>query len=146
MTMSDRIAVMNKGRYEQLADPETLYERPRTRFVAGYLGVSNLLSGTSDGGADDYALVRLEDGTVISVLRRYVPGPGAVQVGVRPEKIRLSDPARARRSSTTRLPARCETPVPGVSTHQQVEPRTGAHHRVRARSAPGPSWRRARGR
>ena len=45
MTMSDRIAVMNKGRYEQLGDPETLYERPTTRFVAGFLGVSNLLRG-----------------------------------------------------------------------------------------------------
>ena len=45
MTMSDRIAVMNKGRYEQLGDPESLYERPATRFVAGFLGISNLLSG-----------------------------------------------------------------------------------------------------
>ena len=45
MTMSDRIAVMNQGRYEQLADPASLYERPRTRFVAGFLGVSNLLAG-----------------------------------------------------------------------------------------------------
>ena len=44
MTMSDRIAVMNKGKYEQLGDPETLYERPTTRFVAGFLGVSNLLA------------------------------------------------------------------------------------------------------
>ena len=45
MTMSDRIAVMNRGRYEQLGDPETLYERPTTRFVAGFLGISNLLGG-----------------------------------------------------------------------------------------------------
>ena len=45
MTMSDRIAVMNKGRYEQLGDPESLYERPTTRFVAGFLGISNLLPG-----------------------------------------------------------------------------------------------------
>ena len=47
MTMSDRIAVMNKGRYEQLGDPEGLYERPTTRFVAGFLGISNLLPATS---------------------------------------------------------------------------------------------------
>ena len=46
MTMSDRIAVMNKGRYEQLGDPESLYERPATRFVAGFLGISNLLAGS----------------------------------------------------------------------------------------------------
>ena len=38
MTMSDRIAVMNRGQYEQLGDPESLYERPTTRFVAGFLG------------------------------------------------------------------------------------------------------------
>ena len=49
MTMSDRIAVMNKGRYEQLGDPESLYERPETRFVAGFLGVSNLLPGRATG-------------------------------------------------------------------------------------------------
>ena len=49
MTMSDRIAVMNKGQYEQLGDPEALYERPTTRFVAGFLGVSNLLPGDRRG-------------------------------------------------------------------------------------------------
>ena len=46
LTMSDRIAVMNHGRYEQLGDPASLYERPATRFVAGFLGASNLLPGT----------------------------------------------------------------------------------------------------
>ena len=49
MTMSDRIAVMNRGRYEQLGEPEVLYERPTTRFVAGFLGASNLLQGTVEG-------------------------------------------------------------------------------------------------
>ena len=48
MTMSDRIAVMNHGRYEQLGDPASLYERPQTRFVAGFLGVSNLLPTTAE--------------------------------------------------------------------------------------------------
>ena len=56
MTMSDRIAVMNRGRYEQLGDPEGLYERPTTRFVAGFLGVSNLLPATVAGTADGYTL------------------------------------------------------------------------------------------
>ena len=45
LTMSDRIAVMNAGRVEQLGTPEELYERPRTRFVADFIGTSNLLSG-----------------------------------------------------------------------------------------------------
>ena len=56
MTMSDRIAVMNSGRYEQLGDPESLYERPQTRFVAGFLGVSNLLPATLEGTDGDYAV------------------------------------------------------------------------------------------
>ena len=69
MTMSDRIAVMNHGRYEQLGDPEALYERPKTRFVAGFLGVSNLLPATAEGAADGYAGVRLADDTTVRVPR-----------------------------------------------------------------------------
>ena len=51
MTMADRIAVMNAGRIEQLGMPDHRYGRPTTRFVAGFLGVSNLVSGsaTPDG-------------------------------------------------------------------------------------------------
>ncbi|MFM9042671.1 MAG: hypothetical protein ACKOPI_00695 [bacterium] len=43
LTMSDQIAVMNVGRVEQVADPETVYDRPATSFVAGFIGVSNLM-------------------------------------------------------------------------------------------------------
>ena len=92
MTMSDRIAVMNNGRYEQLGDPEELYERPRTRFVAGFLGVSNLLKGTADGGGDGYTVVRLADGAPVRVPRSLVGASGDVEVGVRPEKIRILEP------------------------------------------------------
>src|SRR5205807_7969570 len=49
MTMADTIAVMSRGRIEQLGPPEELYERPRTAFVAGFLGASNLLAGTVSG-------------------------------------------------------------------------------------------------
>ena len=45
LTMSDRIAVMNKGRIEQIGDPEDVYDRPTTTFVAGFIGVSNLMPG-----------------------------------------------------------------------------------------------------
>ena len=91
MTMSDRIAVMNHGRYEQLGDPESLYERPATRFVAGFLGVSNLLPGTLDGAAGDdrYAMIRLGDAGAVRVPRSMTDGQQALDVGVRPEKIRL---------------------------------------------------------
>src|SRR5205823_9115085 len=49
MTMADRIAVMNQGHVEQLRPPDELYERPASAFVAGFLGVSNLLAGTVSG-------------------------------------------------------------------------------------------------
>ncbi|MCI0347689.1 MAG: ABC transporter ATP-binding protein [Chloroflexi bacterium] len=89
MTMSDRIAVMNHGRYEQLGDPEELYERPATRFVAGFLGVSNLLAAQRDGVENGYAVLRFPDDTAVRVPRAAVDGKDAVMVGVRPEKLRL---------------------------------------------------------
>jgi spermidine/putrescine transport system ATP-binding protein len=89
MTMSNRIAVMNRGRYEQLGDPETLYERPATRFVAGFLGVSNLLPATVAERNGSYATCRLPDDTAVRVPMAQLDGASAVLVGVRPEKIRL---------------------------------------------------------
>ena len=86
MTMADAIAVMNHGRIEQLGTPEELYERPRTPFVAGFLGISNLLGGTvaADG------VIRLDGGGEVRVSSGAVNGAaGRVAVGVRPEKIRL---------------------------------------------------------
>jgi spermidine/putrescine transport system ATP-binding protein len=90
MTMSDRIAVMNRGRFEQLGDPESLYERPATRFVAGFLGVSNLLAGRVDGGDGRYSACRLTDGSGIRIPRAS-NGTTDIEVGVRPEKIRLHE-------------------------------------------------------
>lgn len=84
MTMADQIAVMNRGRIEQLGAPTDLYERPATAFVAGFLGVSNLLAGVVAG--EDR--VRLDDGTEV---RLPLGGrSGRVAVGVRPEKVRLA--------------------------------------------------------
>src|SRR4051794_24755579 len=91
MTMSDRIAVMNRGHYEQLGDPEVLYERPSTRFVAGFLGVSNLLPASVVGRDGTYATAKLHDETQIRVPNALVDGHASVSIGVRPEKIRLSE-------------------------------------------------------
>ena len=55
LTMSDRIAVMNRGRIEQLATPEEVYERPTTTFVAGFIGVSNLMPGVVEDATGDRA-------------------------------------------------------------------------------------------
>jgi spermidine/putrescine transport system ATP-binding protein len=90
MTMSDRIAVMRAGRIEQLGNPEELYERPTTPFVAGFLGVSNLLEGEVAGHDGALVSIRLRDGTVLRAPADGVAGSGPVRVGVRPEKLRVA--------------------------------------------------------
>jgi spermidine/putrescine transport system ATP-binding protein len=93
MSMSDRIAIMLDGHIEQLGDPETVYERPTSAFVAGFVGRNNFWrgTGTSDG-------VVADDGTVFKVNRpeeKVEPGGGAI-AAVRPECFRLdtADPGR----------------------------------------------------
>jgi spermidine/putrescine transport system ATP-binding protein len=113
MTMADAIAVMNRGRIEQLGPPEELYERPRTRFVARFLGASNLLPGTVDANA-----VRLPSGAVV-VVDEPLPAAGSrVAVGIRPEKLRLEPlrDAENRLSGTV-----TERSYVGVATQYLVE-------------------------
>ena len=86
MTMSDRIAVMNQGRYEQLGQPEDLYERPQTRFVAGFLGVSNLLQIRTDGTADGYAVCRLGDDTRCAYRPRSSPATVSTRSACAPKR------------------------------------------------------------
>jgi spermidine/putrescine transport system ATP-binding protein len=86
MTMADSIAVMNKGRVEQLGPPSELYERPQTAFVAGFLGVSNLLPGTATGPTT----IAVDGGPAVEVHPEALNGrTGRVAVGIRPEKIRI---------------------------------------------------------
>ena len=89
MTMSDRIAVMRHGKIEQLGPPEALYERPQTEFVAGFLGVSNLLDAEVAGKEGGFAELRLADGSVVRAPSADVNGGGRVRLGVRPEKLRV---------------------------------------------------------
>jgi len=85
LTMSDRIAVMNRGRVEQIADPEQVYERPGTTFVAGFIGVSNLMPATVRGAGE----VRLDQGTTVEApANGFSPGERC-QAVVRPEKLRI---------------------------------------------------------
>jgi spermidine/putrescine transport system ATP-binding protein len=84
MTMADTIAVMNDGRIEQSGTATELYERPRTAFVANFLGVSNLMDAKVTGAER----VTTHDGAQLHVPACNGAG-GAVRVGVRPEKIRL---------------------------------------------------------
>jgi spermidine/putrescine ABC transporter ATP-binding subunit len=91
LTLSDRIAVMNDGRIEQLDTPIAIYERPRTRFVSEFIGVCNFLEGEVTGEEAGSAVVRTAKGLRVCVPASGLPGgPGRrVTLSVRPEKITL---------------------------------------------------------
>src|SRR3954462_9561924 len=112
MTMADLIAVMDSGHIEQLGTPTELYEAPRTAFVAGFLGVSNLIEGTArDGVVETAGGVRLQTSNGAT---------GRVQVGVRPEKIQLDG------AEVNRIPGRVlESAYIGVATQYVVETDVG---------------------
>ncbi|WP_217573439.1 ABC transporter ATP-binding protein [Mesorhizobium sp. GbtcB19] len=82
ITMSDRIAVMNAGRIEQIDQPEVLYARPQTKFVAGFIGESNFISVESRNGSVWYEDRKLRMTTA-------APSAGRHLMVVRPEKLRL---------------------------------------------------------
>ena len=94
MSMSDRIAIMLEGHIEQLADPETVYERPASAFVAGFIGRNNFWTGTSSGNG-----VKADDGTVFVVARpdEHVASGAPALAAIRPENLTLhaADPGAA---------------------------------------------------
>jgi len=85
LTMSDRIAVMNRGRVEQIGDPEQVYERPATTFVAGFIGVSNLMPATVSAEGE----VRLDQGTTVGTTTDGLSRGERCHAVVRPEKLRI---------------------------------------------------------
>ncbi len=89
LTMSDRIAVMNRGRIEQCAGPEDVYERPSTTFVAGFIGVSNLMPGhvVQSNGAG--TRVKLDAGVEVDAPTDGMTTGERCHAVVRPEKLRL---------------------------------------------------------
>ncbi|MBR8744329.1 ABC transporter ATP-binding protein [Nocardiopsis sp. MG754419] len=128
LTMSDRVAVMNNGLVEQLGTPAEIYERPATRFVADFIGTSNLLTGTV-AGSDTAGRHRIDLESGATALSTALP-PGVatgstVHLTVRPEKVRMGTepptaadapdgPACSLRGTVT------ETVYMGASTHYQV--------------------------
>ena len=87
LAMSDRIAVMNDGVIQQLGEPEDIYEHPVKAFVAGFIGISNLLAATVENGG-----VRLSTGALVAApVPDDVPEGARVQLSVRPEKLLVDE-------------------------------------------------------
>ena len=85
LTLSDKVAILDKGRIVQIGEPETVYEKPLTRFAAEFLGDSNFLTGTVENGA-----VRLADGTLVKTTSPLPSSGSTVTLAIRPEKMSIS--------------------------------------------------------
>lgn len=119
--MADTIAVMNKGRIERIGEPAEIYEDPRTAFVAGFLGASNLMEGQVSGKD---SLV-LQGGHVVRVGHGALAGrTGKVSIGVRPEKIYLSHVGADREQGNRLEGVLTDRSFIGVSTHYLVKTET----------------------
>ncbi len=124
LTLSDRIAVMNDGRVEQLGSPREIYERPGTKFVAGFIGTSNLLSGRVTERSGEEAVISLGSEERLVVPARAVAGQ-ELELTVRPEKIDLG--VERPEGTGSRLRGEVtEVIYLGTSTNYNVRTSTGA--------------------
>jgi spermidine/putrescine transport system ATP-binding protein len=89
LTMSDRIAVMDRGRIEQVDTPENVYERPATTFVAGFIGVSNLMPGQVRSASGARGVVRLDTGVEFETATDGIGAGERCHAVVRPEKLQI---------------------------------------------------------
>jgi putative spermidine/putrescine transport system ATP-binding protein len=94
MTLSDRIAVMREGRIEQIGTPAEIYDHPATRFVAGFVGDTNLIRGRLAGSGTDLQF-QTETGETYPLpgYRGARPGDGMIDVSIRPERLTLTGDA-----------------------------------------------------
>jgi ABC-type spermidine/putrescine transport systems, ATPase components len=90
MTMADTVAVMNQGRIEQMGAPVDIYDLPRTRFVATFLGQSNEVSGRVTGTSGGDLLIEGAGSRFTLPVTRSAVDTGDILVGVRPEKLSIS--------------------------------------------------------
>jgi spermidine/putrescine transport system ATP-binding protein len=114
LTMSDRLAVMNAGRIEQLGPPKTVYEEPETTFVADFLGISNLMTGVAYGEVGHQCLVRIGE-FELRASHGDLAARGETKLLIRPERVRLEPHGS---TGENRIPAMLERVVYRGSSDQ----------------------------
>jgi spermidine/putrescine transport system ATP-binding protein len=114
LTMSDRLAVMNSGRIEQMGPPKDVYEEPETTFVADFLGISNLMTGVANGEAGSLFRVGVGEFELLAS-HGDVKARGETKLLIRPERVRLE--ARAD-GGENRIPGMVERVVYRGSSNQ----------------------------
>jgi spermidine/putrescine transport system ATP-binding protein len=141
LTMSDRIAVMNQGTIQQLGNPTEIYDRPANRFVAGFIGISNLYAGRIEESAHGRVRVTTKEGLSL-VAQSALPAGKAVDVVIRPEHLTLGT-GGAGTGEGSNIPALIEQAVfVGADLHILARMPNGAPIRAlhrRSSQAEGPA-------
>ena len=91
LTMSDRIVILNEGKIEQIDTPHHIYSHPKTRFVADFIGESNIFDGIVESISEGQALVRVTDDITFTITSRGYKVGDKVSIIVRPENFTLED-------------------------------------------------------
>jgi spermidine/putrescine transport system ATP-binding protein len=120
MTMADTVAVMNEGKIEQMGAPSIIYEKPRTAFVANFLGQSNLFEGTVAGVEGDELVVKVKDTVIYVPLNSTEIRSGRIVLGVRPEKVKIVDQGKTGLPKNQIKGSIHNTAFVGVSTQYEV--------------------------
>ena len=115
LNMSDRIALMNNGRFEQIGTPEEIYERPRTRFAARFMGEGTLFEGIVLDASDGLCRLETPEGEVLAALMPGIEPDYPAAVSIHSERIMLST-----------------TPHPGYTLRGRVTERRYTGSTVRA--------------
>ncbi len=146
LTMSDRIAVMDDGLIEHLGTPREIYERPANRFVAGFIGTSNLLTGEVSRITDGNAVVVVspDEQVIVPAGERTMAPSSQIEITVRPEKISISAGRPDSAGSVLRGTV-TEVVYLGTSTTFTVRTTTGADMLVFQQNAASSSSDAARG-
>ncbi|HEX2117290.1 MAG TPA: ABC transporter ATP-binding protein [Alphaproteobacteria bacterium] len=130
LTLSDRVAVMRNGRLEQVGAPREIYERPRTEFVAGFLGASNFFDGRVVARREGIAEIEIKGWRVQA--RDEGSAGERVRIAVRPERTWIGAPGEFPHAARVR-----EIIYRGSSTHYYLESEAGPVLVYRQNDAPG---------
>lgn len=141
LTISDRIAVFNQGRVEQIASPGVLYEAPESVFVAEFLGETNRLAGSVRDLAASRCRLELDDGTLISAfpVGQFKQGDRAVAC-VRPEAISLSRPSAEKLGNINSFPGLLQERV-YLGDHLRLRVRIGSRFDLSIKVQRQPDYR-----
>lgn len=99
MDMADTVAVMNKGRIEQMGTPEALYDRPKTFFVSQFLGQSNVFVGDAVESSANSVSIEVAGFKISAAKQRSEVSKGKIAIGVRPEKVQFHEDKKPTASS-----------------------------------------------